>query len=66
MIELCNPMINCVTRCAMLYLLIGREHLSLDYTSFHRVMQFCHFFAGDNLKNRVTLVPSGAGVVLSY
>ena len=67
MIKLCNPMINCVTRCAMLYfLLIWCNNLSLGYTNFNRVMQFKHQVtnsSGDNLKHKVTLVPSGADVV---
>ena len=65
MIKLCNPMINCVTRCAMLYfLLIWCNNLSLGYTNFNRVMQFKHQVtnsSGDNLKHRVTLVPSASG-----
>ena len=46
--------------------IIGLHKLSSGYTNFHRVMQFQHQvtnFAGENLKYRVTLVPSGAGVV---
>ena len=55
------PDVPCCT-----FYLIGCHNLSSGSTNFHRVMQFEHQvtnFAGDNLKHRVTLVPSGAGVV---
>ena len=60
------PDVPCCT-----FLLIGCHNLSSGSTNFHRVMKFGHQvtnFAGANLKHRVTLVPSGAGVVchMSY
>ena len=57
MIKLCNPMINLGPRCSVLYFFIhGCQNLSSGSTNFHRVTNF----AGNNLKHRNTLVPSGA------
>ena len=55
------PDVPCCT-----FLLIRCHNLSSGSTHFHRVPKFYNQvtnFAGDNLKYRVTLVPSGAGVV---
>ena len=57
MIKLCNPMINLGPRCSVLYFFVhGCQNLSSGSTNFHRVTNF----AGNNLKHRNTLVPSGA------